>query len=337
MANKKISQLVGIGTSSTVSGTFLLPVASGPNGGQYNTVRTTALELARYIFTGDSAGGGYPAPALSGQSNVYFNNPSWQDTTAAANGVDYAYLMVKSDNGLLTTGSGIGKPVGGDNLGNHTATQTLNLQDNIINNVGQSINFQDGGNISSTASEISLAHGTKIRFDAPTVQLGDADNVTVNGSFSARSADFAGTITGDTLEIQGASYHNVTDINASASAGSINVNWTNGNIQHQDISANTTFTFTAGTPHPGQTLTMYVENTQASFNNFRTVLFKSGSSTDKVLWSEQNDSLPHAEGTAVSAGGAGKCPGVSGARTNVYTFIVMHEKIFASAVTGYNH
>ena len=45
MANKKISQLVGIGTSSTVSGTFLLPVASGPNGGQYDTVRTTALLL----------------------------------------------------------------------------------------------------------------------------------------------------------------------------------------------------------------------------------------------------------------------------------------------------
>ncbi len=337
MANKKISQLVGIGTSSTVSGAFLLPVASGPNGGQYNTVRTTALELARYIFTGDSAGGGYPAPALSGQSNVYFNNPSWQDTTAAANGVDYAYLMVKSDNGLLTTGSGIGNPVGGDNLGNHTATQTLNLQDNIITNVGSQIIFQDGGNISSSSTEVSITHDTKIKFDAPTIQLGVSDNVTVNGSFSARSADFAGTITGDTLEIQGASYHNVTDINPSASAGNINVDWTNGNIQHQAINGDATFTFIAGTPHPGQTLTMYVENTQASFNNKRIVSFKSGLSTDKVLWSEQNDSLPHAEGTAVSAGGAGKCPGVSGARTNVYTFIVMHEKIFASAVTGYNY
>jgi hypothetical protein len=247
MANKKISQLVGIGTSSTVSGTFLLPVASGPNGGQYDTVRTTALELARYIFTGDSAGGGYPAPALSGQSNVYFNNPSWQDTTAAANGVDYAYLMVKSDNGLLTTGSGIGKPVGGDNLGNHTATQTLNLQDNIIDNVGQSINFNDGGGVSSTSAQVSLTHPTKIQFDAPTIQLGVSDNVTVNGSFSARSADFAGTITGDTLEIQGASYHNVTALASNA------IDWSNGNIQYRTISSNTVMEFSAGTPQQGQT------------------------------------------------------------------------------------
>jgi hypothetical protein len=337
MANKKISQLVGIGTSSTVSGTFLLPVGAGSSTGPYTTNKITTSQLASYIFTGDSGGGGFPATALSGQKDVYFNNPNWQDTTSAADGANYAYLMVKAANGLLTTGSGIARPVGGDNLGNHTATQTLDMSDEIISNVGQTVNFQDGGNIGSSTAEISLEHPTKIKFDAPTIQLGVSDNVTVDGSFSARSADFAGTITGDSLEVQGASYHNVTDINASASAGSINVDWTNGNIQHQDISANTTFTFTAGTPNPGQTLTMYVENTQANFNDFRTVLFKSGSSTDKVLWSQQNDSLPHAQGTAVSSAGAGKCPGVSGARTNVYTFIVMHEKIFASAVTGYNY
>ena len=337
MANKKISQLVGIGTSSTVSGTFLLPVGAGSSTGPYTTNKITTSQLASYIFTGDSGGGGFPATALSGQKDVYFNNPNWQDTTSAADGANYAYLMVKAANGLLTTGSGIARPVGGDNLGNHTATQTLNMSDEIISNVGQTVNFQDGGNIGSSTAEISLEHPTKIKFDAPTIQLGVSDNVIASGSFSARSADFVGTITGASLEVQGASYHNVTDINASASAGSISVDWTNGNIQHQDINANTTFTFTAGTPKPGQTLTMYVENTQANFNDFRTVLFKSGSSTDKVLWSQQNDSLPHAQGTAVSSAGAGKCPGVSGSRTNVYTFIVMHEKIFASAVTGYNY
>jgi len=337
MANKKISQLVGIGTSSTVSGTFLLPVGAGSSAGPYTTNKITTSELASYIFTGDSGGGGFPATNLSGQKDVYFNNPNWQDTTSAADGTNYAYLMVKATNGLLTTGSGIARPVGGDNLGNHTATQTLNMSDEIISNVGQTVNFQDGGNIGSSTAEISLEHPTKIKFDAPTIQLGVSDDVIASGSFSARSADFVGTITGASLEVQGASYHNVTDINASASAGSISVDWTNGNIQHQDISANTTFTFTAGTPKPGQTLTMYVENTQANFNDFRTVLFKSGSSTDKVLWSQQNDSLPHAQGTAVSSAGAGKCPGVSGSRTNVYTFIVMHEKIFASAVTGYNY
>lgn len=340
MANKKISQLVGIGTGNTVSGAFLFPVGAAPGNagsGPYTTNKITANELASYVFSGDAAGNGFPAAALSGRNNVYFNNSNWVDTTAAADGTNYAYLMVKASNGLLTTGSGIARPVGGDNLGNHTATTTLNMQDNIINNVGPRIGFQDGGNIGSSAASIVLDHPTKIEINCPEVELNSSTDVDINASLSARSANFEGTITGNSLEVQGASYHNVTDINASPSAGSINVDWTNGNIQHQDISADTTFTFTAGTPNPGQTLTMSVKNTQASFSNFRTVLFKSGSSTDKVLWSQQNDSLPHAQGTAVSSAGAGKCPGVSGSRTNVYTFIVMDEKIFASVVTGYGN
>ena len=117
MANKKISQLVGIGTGSTVSGTFLLPVGAGSTEGPFTTNKITTSELASYIFTGDSGGGGFPATALSGQKDVYFNNPNYQNTTAAADGVDYAYLMLKTSNGLLTTGSGIARPVGGDNLG----------------------------------------------------------------------------------------------------------------------------------------------------------------------------------------------------------------------------
>ena len=337
MANKKISQLVGIGTGSTVSGTFLLPVGAGSSTGPYTTNKITTSELASYIFTGDSGGGGFPATNLSGQKDVYFNNPNWQDTTSAADGTNYAYVMVKAANGLLTTGSGIARPVGGDNLGNHTATTTLNMQDENIGNVGAEISFEDGGNIGSTVGGITIDHGTKLSLTAPEVELTATTEIDINGSVNARSANFEGTITGNSLEVRGASYHNVTDINASASAGSINVDWANGNIQHQDINADTTFTFTAGTPNPGQTLTMSVKNTQASFNNFRTVLFKSGSSTDKVLWSQQNDSLPHAQGTAVSSAGAGKCPGVSGSRTNVYTFIVMDEKIFASVVTGYGN
>ena len=185
MANKKISQLVGIGTGSTVSGTFLLPVGAGSSTGPYTTNKITTSELASYIFTGDSGGGGFPATNLSGQKDVYFNTPNWQDTTSAADGTNYAYLMVKAADGLLTTGSGIARPVGGDNLGNHTATTTLNMQDNIISSVGQTVNFQDGGNIGSSAAEISLEHPTKIKFDAPTVQIGqNSDSITVDGSLT---------------------------------------------------------------------------------------------------------------------------------------------------------
>tara|TARA_B100001939_G_scaffold340563_2_gene348841 strand:+ start:1065 stop:2024 length:960 start_codon:yes stop_codon:yes gene_type:complete len=317
MANKKISQLVGIGTSSTVSGTFLLPVGAGSSTGPYTTNKITTSELASYIFTGDSGGGGFPAAALSGQKDVYFNNPNYQNTTAAADGVDYAYLMLKTSNGLLTTGSGIARPVGGDNLGNHTATTTLNMQDNIINNVGQSINFQDGGNVGSTASEISIAHGTKIRLDAPTVQLGDADNVTVNGSFSARSADFAGAITGDSLEVQGASYHNVTALSSNT------IDWRDGNIQHRTINQNTSMTFQANTLKEGQTLTLYVEN---SDTDPHTIYFRSGANTGNVLFPPMPESVKHVVNST---------PGISGRKTNVYTFVNIHTGIFASSVTGY--
>ena len=317
MANKKISQLVGIGTSSTVSGTFLLPVGAGSSTGPYTTNKITTSELASYIFTGDSGGGGFPATALSGQKDVYFNNPNYQNTTAAADGVDYAYLMLKTSNGLLTTGSGIARPVGGDNLGNHTATTTLNMQDNIINNVGQSINFQDGGNVGSTASEISIAHGTKIRLDAPTVQLGDADNVTVNGSFSARSADFAGAITGDSLEVQGASYHNVTALSSNT------IDWRDGNIQHRTINQNTLMTFQANTLKEGQTLTLYVEN---SDTDPHTIYFRSGVNTGNVLFPPMPESVKHVVNST---------PGISGRKTNVYTFVNIHTGIFASSVTGY--
>ena len=317
MANKKISQLVGIGTSSTVSGTFLLPVGAGSSTGPYTTNKITTSELASYIFTGDSGGGGFPATALSGQKDVYFNNPNYQNTTAAADGVDYAYLMLKTSNGLLTTGSGIARPVGGDNLGNHTATTTLNMQDNIISNVGQTVNFQDGGNIGSSAAEISIAHGTKIRLDAPTVQLGDADNVTVNGSFSARSADFAGAITGDSLEVQGASYHNVTALSSNT------IDWRDGNIQHRTINQNTSMTFQANTLKEGQTLTLYVEN---SDTDPHTIYFRSGANTGNVLFPPMPESVKHVVNST---------PGISGRKTNVYTFVNIHTGIFASSVTGY--
>tara|TARA_R100001594_G_scaffold2511_1_gene9984 strand:- start:4213 stop:5229 length:1017 start_codon:yes stop_codon:yes gene_type:complete len=338
MANKKISQLVGLSSNETVSGNYLYPVGAGGAGGPWTTQKVTSNQIANYIFTGDSAGGGFPAMHLSGQGKaIYFNNAAvgvgtqlWEDTSASADGYNYGYVMVRRSDGLLTTGSGIAAPVGGDNLGNHKATQTLDMQDKSIQAVGPLISFQDGGgNIGCDASELELLHDVKIKLDSPRIQIGASDLSIVSGDFLAKSAGFVGTVTGASLEVQGASYHNVTDIGASTAAGAINVDWTDGNIQHQQIGANTTFTFVAGTPAPGQTLTMYVENIQGSFNDKRTVDFKSGAATDKVLWSDHNKTLPHA-----SAAG---CPGVSGARTNVYTFVVMNEKIFASAVTGYDY
>ena len=76
MANKKISQLVGMGTNEAVSGFYLLPVGAGSSTGPYTTKKITTKELADFIFTGDnSAYVGFPAGTLSGvNKDIYFNN-----------------------------------------------------------------------------------------------------------------------------------------------------------------------------------------------------------------------------------------------------------------------
>ena len=45
MANKKISQLVGMGANEAVSGSFLLPVGAGATTGPYTTKKITTKEL----------------------------------------------------------------------------------------------------------------------------------------------------------------------------------------------------------------------------------------------------------------------------------------------------
>lgn len=319
MANKKISQLVGIGTGSTVSGTFLLPVGAGSSTGPYTTNKITTSELASYIFTGDSGGGGFPATNLSGQKDVYFNNPNWQDTTSAADGTNYAYLMVKAANGLLTTGSGIARPVGGDNLGNHTATTTLNMQDENIGNVGAEIGFEDGGNIGSTVGGISIVHGTKLSLTAPEVELTALTEIDINGSVNARSANFEGTITGDALEIDGPASMKVNPLSTA------NIDCSVANFHYKTVTADTTpFKFMAGTVTPGQTITVAVKNTNAVTSFVRTS-FQSGEGSVKVQWDDANFGLY--ENTS-------GCPGVTGSRSNVYTFISIGDQLFGSAVTG---
>jgi hypothetical protein len=318
MANKKISQLVGIGTGSTVSGTFLLPVGAGSSTGPYTTNKITTSELASYIFTGDSGGGGFPATNLSGQKDVYFNNPNWQDTTSAADGTNYAYLMVKAANGLLTTGSGIARPVGGDNLGNHTATTTLNMQDENIGNVGAEIGFEDGGNIGSTVGGISIVHGTKLSLTAPEVELTALTEIDINGSVNARSANFEGTITGDALEIDGPASMKVNPLSTA------NIDCDVASFHYRTVSS-AVLPFNLTNVTPGQTVTVAVKNSNA-VSNFITTSFQSGNGSNKVQWDEANFSLYQ---------NTSGCPGITGSRSNVYTFISLGDQLFGSAVTGF--
>ena len=140
MANKKISQLSEAGNVG--AGDFF-PVATSAGGGNFSTKKCETETLATYVLS--------PVPSaisqigFTGTNNIYFDKSKWVDTSAAG-GNTHAYLMVNKTDGQLTTGSGIGNPVGGDNMGNCVATTTLNMQDNNIGNVDIASSLPAGSN-----------------------------------------------------------------------------------------------------------------------------------------------------------------------------------------------
>lgn len=311
MANKKISQLVGMGASEAVSGSFLLPVGAGATTGPYTTKKITTKELADFIFTGDNSTYiGFPADSLSGlNKDIYFNNNDANWSTASNVVTQNPYLQVRASDGLLVTGSGIGAAVGGDNMGNCTATTTLNLQDNNITNVGELLSFKDGGGFGSNDAVISCTHQSGISLTAPTVKIDSSTLIDVNGTTSLGgnvTVEPTFDLTVEDVIVQKTSRHLVNDIGVGT-----DINWSLSNIQKVGIGTAKNYNFTNALH--GQTLTMYIENTTSSTSILPT--FASGS---YVKW-----------------GGTGGPPHIDGARTNVYTFICYNEAIFASAITGY--
>ena len=312
MANKKISQLVGMGTSEAVSGFYLLPVGAGSSTGPYTTKKITTKELADFIFTGDNADYvGFPAGTLSGvNKNIYFNNNDDNWSTASNVVTQNPYLQVRASDGLLVTGSGIGAAVGGDNMGNCTATTTLQMQNNNIGNVGSEITFQDGGNIGSSAGGISINSpdaNTKISLTAPEVEINGSTEIDLNGPVTVQGnlTNTGGDLTVEDVVVENTSRHLVNDIGAGN-----NINWSLSNIQKVSIGSTKNYNFTNALH--GQTLTMYIENTAPT------------------------SILPtFASGSYVKWGGTGGPPHIDGARTNVYTFVCYDQVIFASAITGY--
>mgnify|MGYP003115362416 CR=1 FL=1 len=310
MANKKISQLVGMGANEAVSGSFLLPVGAGATTGPYTTKKITTKELADFIFTGDNSTYiGFPADSLSGvNKDIYFNNNDANWSTASNVVTQNPYLQVRASDGLLVTGSGIGAAVGGDNMGNCTATTTVNMQNNNISNVGSAINFQAGGNIGSSAGGISInsPSNTKVSLTAPEVEINSSTLIDINGTTSLGgnvTVEPTFDLTVEDIIIQKTSRHNVHTATTA-------LNWSNSNVQKVTTSSSDTYQF-SNALH-GQTLTMYVKNGHTSAI---TPSFTSG--------------------TYVKWGGTGGPPHIDTARTNVYTFICYNEAIFASAITGY--
>ena len=319
MANKKISQLSAVGEAG-VTKDCLFPVASGEAGGPYTTLKSTALQVAEYILNPipavDSASSPLP---ISGTNTVYLNNSSYTDSSAGAPAT-HGYLMVRKSDGLLTTGSGIASPVGGDDLGDHNAITRLNMQSNNIENIGNNMMFSGGGNIGITPTTLSIYK--------PNIALEATSEIKLNGTGVQVNCPLAGEIevTGgdlivdptkkiitDEIEVQSVSYH--TPHNNSSSYA---INWANSNIQYTQIPAGNTSTglaFTFSNSTEGQTLTLYVKNLSSS-----------------------RCATPTFYGQGVEWGGefSGIAPYISTRKTTLYNFVKINSVIFGSAVTGYD-
>jgi hypothetical protein len=336
MANKKISQLAGTVPNEIVSGSYLFASAAGNVGVGYETKKITAQQIAEYVFTGAEGGLGFPATQLSGTKDVYLNNSNWVNSTATQP-PNYGFLMLRTSDGLLTTGSGIGTPVDGDNLGDHTATQALNMANNDINNVDDIRFYQSAHSIIAkgvgnndnlhvkAGNELALEGTTHVRISGLGLDLASipiSGDVTITGGnleidpgnkliVNEIQATGAGGLDKATLRIDGA----LSSVPNSVLDNNSNLNWSVSNIQYERINQNTTINFSNVTD--GQTLTMYVENYHTT-NPF-TATFSSG---DAVVWGAEFDN---------------SSPVIAQNKTNVYTFVRIHTGIFASAVTGYVH
>mgnify|MGYP003651585106 CR=1 FL=1 len=322
MANKKISQLTDVGD---VQVDDLFPLAENAGGGSFVTKSCTSQKLSEYVLNPVSA------TQISGLDKSVFINNSFEDSSSAVSQNTHAYLMVRksavsagANDGLLTTGSGVYTASAGDNLGNHTATEDLDMAQYDIDKVEQ-INF--GSSVSTTmidfdqpnpadkilkvqaGSDLILSGIRHVSISGQALDLADtpiSGNVTFNNGNLTVAA--GGSLTIDEITLRKRSSNQVVN------TPSTTIDWAASNIQYvQATSATTDFTFSNDIE--GQTLTMYVKNNNASD---KTVTFGGGGTT--VEWGGEYDE---------------EAPSLVGSKTNLYTFVRINTKIFASAVTGY--
>ena len=362
MANKKISQLTEVGNV----GAGDLFAVSVPAGGPYITKSCEPKTIATYAL--NPVPSDIPTIGFTGTQNVFFDKSNWIDTTAAAGDAGtHAYIMVNKGNGQLTTGSGIANPVGGDNMGNCTATTELKMQGYDIINANE-IYFGGTSGDDYAVIDYSYYAGSpqltilKIRSDDLT--LSGTRHVNISGqALDLASTPISGnvTITGGDLEIDPGNKLIVNEISTytmaeaddpailsisgsarfftwetdAPLAGSGDVDWKDSNIQFDSTSSVINYYFK--NVRDGQTMTMYVQNTHAS-TSF-TPTFTNESDWGNGLGGNDYYAPPvpvlwsFPTGDTVAA--MKEPPLLAAGTTNVYTFVNIKTGIFAAAITGY--
>tara|TARA_R110002051_G_scaffold250630_1_gene309993 strand:- start:948 stop:1910 length:963 start_codon:yes stop_codon:yes gene_type:complete len=318
MANKKISQLTNVGT---VQDGDLFPLAEPAGGGSFTTKNCTPTSLAVFVLDPIAA------TQVSGlNKSIYFNNNDANWSTASNVVTQNPYLQVRQSDGLLVTGSGIGNAVGGDNMGNGVATTDVTMQNKNITGV-HSINFYGGVN-SLIEYNNTIGHMFDVKVQAAqdlalsgyrhvsiSGQALDLAATPISGNVTFNNGDLTvatpGSLTVDEITLRKRSSNQVVN-NSSNTA----IDWSASNIQYVQATSTTT-DLVFSNDIEGQTLTMYVKNNNASD---KTVRFNNTLGTT-VAWGGEYNLAP---------------PSLVGSKANLYTFVRINSKIFASAVTGYD-
>ena len=345
MANKKISQLTSMGTVGIGSEDYFV-TSESLGGGNYATVKSTALQVSEYVLNPISAS------QISGDNkDVYFDNDDNWDT--ASNTVTQnPYLQVRVSDGKLVTGSGIANAVGGDNMGNCIATQALQMQglnitgagnigfgnNNSIGGLDRSRVYNSDGNGSNLEvlgyQDLTLSGNRNLLLKAQSINTtltpftgnvritgGDVD---IDPSYKLIVNEIQG-VKGSpsddaSLTINGASSHTPAIFASTNSSNYSTVQWPDSNIQYRTlVNSTAVFFIDMFNAADGQTLTFYLRN------NTNTILDPTFRYPDdgsvEIKWGDQY------------AGSNG--PNILGTKTNVYTMVKIGDDIFCSAITGY--
>ena len=355
MANKKISQLNRIDGAIGITSEDLFPVASG-GGGSFQTASVTSNDVAAYCLSPMPVGFiGQPVGFTgnvdfnikqSSAAQINFDKDNWEsaNTNVEAN----PYLQVRLSDGQLITGSGVAVPAAlGDDMGDCVATDDITMQGNDITGLGN-IGF---GNV-NTVPGLGRSIIAPLAGDGISLKLLGYQDLILSGnrhvSIRGQGLDLANTpisgnvtITGGDLEIDPGNKLIVNQISGYGiggdnalltmegasthvpfSNGSVEVDWSNSNIQYKTHSAGTDINYDFTHVADGQTLTLYYQNTHTSDPVLPT--FRSGTyGTDNagaVRWGAEYSNT---------------APTVAVTKTNLYTFVRINTGIFASAVTGY--
>ena len=322
MANKKISQLT---TASSIADGDFFPIA-GNAGAGYNTEKVDATGVAEYALNPISA------TQVSGlDKNFFINNSDATWDTAGSDVTLNPYLQVRQTDGQLVTGSGISVPSVGDNMGDCTATKTLNMQGNWLSGS----NFSVTGVNDIYFNSASETYGPRIEKDTYDLKVQAGQDLTLSGikhvhiSGQALSLENEGTQTpisgnvtfnngsltvaaGGSLTVDDITLRKRSATTPHNNTSSVAIDWSNSSIQYLTAASSPTFTFSETAE--GQTLTMYVENTSNPGSDL-TVSFP-----NTVKWGGEY---------------AGASPNLVNGKTTLYTFVKINSTIFASAVTGY--